>query len=822
MSQNNPPLVGSVFERKQTSHSAPKVFSPSKNGFPVAQHRTKSAFARNIEGLRKTGAARPKDVPIVASSRQVQALQPSDSDEWRDQMSRENEQRVASMTEEEREEERQEILDRFGAGVGPTLATSLLTETLRFYTVLARYGLYSHIATTAVDQLNQLSQYILSDGCSSSSLVVAWLDLLTAWMVCAIDPHQTTPGHEILWSQIIAWGWNSDVDTISDRLGVETTDWPVWAGVWKLHAVWLEGSKVNGIRGGSSERIECLNSIKSGFEDGKEKQVVTSCLENIRQVMSQLTLPFDQAQTVLLRTLAGHVVTLSAAIRMWLSCLPPISDGPLESPPFPLPFSQLSDLCAMLTVHPLWSLLKSTDRGTRHAYVYLRPLSELLSYYLRLSRRLPSTSNDMWVAQALSVLTRLLPGDEVFASQIVDDIFDLITPEWMRAVGIQVPPVVWDKRGMLAIKPFVAHTIQSHSDISIGSTSPTTESISKATTQRLPTSAALSTFGLPLSCEWTLSPLDHLLRSGNSEVFRALPPGWDASEIDITCASLLLTSICREIMYHFSLMDFALTREEAVFGCMKVFMLEHGQTQATDSTEEVFRDRVVGQFMIDLLHPYTFSATSAQLPAPPSRGDLEQVSKDFLGTTPFYQYYTDFVALYDSISFSHPLFASLLLPPTSMKYALDYRKHLWNDFGHVLKTICTPADQVISGDLKDYLYPLEKDPQMLSFYLRALLKQQLQGFVHLVALHHIASSIWPDLNAEWDEERAGKLFNVAVGQGRHDLVREVVQYQQDALGSTLLPPQCFKTLDAGVKDARIDCITRWGLLDKLQELTLTI
>ncbi|KAG5352948.1 hypothetical protein C0989_011853 [Termitomyces sp. Mn162] len=1255
MSQNDPPLVGSVIERKPVSHSAPKIFTPAKTGFPAVQHRSKSAFARNIEGLRKTGASRPRDVPIVVPSRPTRPPETADPDDWKKQMSRENEARVASMTEEERERERQEILDRFGAGVGdllkkvrlarekqaksvqgstdtaqghnsvfepvpvtareeidrkvasnrlstpppalstsnsrpssrtdrrlrfaelgpedvhvyesappsprrqvltlpppsndgsaislgrfsgksappaptsatpkidaepeegspeyirrryfpnaptndpniawmesqpsdsqtvsalrfdllgkpipssissilpthlglhhhaegihagytlddmlllsrstvpaqratmlgvlakvtqriaamlkgetegveelvgqeeelrkrivaagaeallergsvgaravevvwqcivgwdeeimtiegveiespsdaaisslrlnfflpqvatlfaqgdipeetkiqllgvlhrlgqqsngfatsivttpklissiiysflltpipptevsplpdpraiellitlanasrqnasalqesadallrfisflpsssmypPALSTSLLTATLRFYTVLANYGLYSHIATTAVEQLAQLGRYILSDARSSPTLVVAWTDLLAAWMVCAIDPHKTTPNHELLWSQIIGWGWSSDVNNLSDQLGTEQQDWLIWAGVWKVQAVWLEGARVNGVRGGSSERMECLDVIRDGFTDGKEKEVIIGCLDAIKQSMNQsVSLPPGQSKLLHLRTIKEHATPLSAAIRLWLACLPPLSDSPLDSPPFPLPFPRISDLCAMITVHPSWSLLDSKDWGTRSAYVYLRSLSELLSSYLRLSRRLPTTSKELWMAQALSILLKLLPGDEAFALEVVDDITSLITPEWLSGLEIQAPPIIWDRGGLDVVRPFVIHAIQPHNDTHIGPTSSTPQSISTATTQRLPSATALRTLGLPISREWSLSPLDHLLHSGTSEVFKALPVGWDASEVEIVRASLLLTRVCREILHHYSFTNLGLTLEEAIFGCMKVFMLEHGQTQTTDSSEEVFRDQIVGRLMVDILHPFTVSSTlprssSGPVIPIPARPDLEQVATEFLGTTPFYQYYTDFVALYDAISFSHPLFASLLLPPTSMRYPLDYRKHLWNDFGHVLKTVRTPADQVICDDLKEYLWPIEDDLQMIGFYLCGLLKQQLRGFVYLVALHHIAASIWSDISADssWVEERASKLLKAVVDQGNHELIREVVQYRQNVTGATLLPPRCFDLASSRV--SRLEFVTRLGLQDRLQGL----
>lgn len=120
MSKSNPSLIGSVFERKSTtSFTAPLPSSSRKTGFPTVQHRSKSAFSRNREELRKSGYARSQDAPPVLQS--DTKPKPVDPDEWRQHMSRENEQRVEGMTEEEREEERREIMERFGAGVGDLL-----------------------------------------------------------------------------------------------------------------------------------------------------------------------------------------------------------------------------------------------------------------------------------------------------------------------------------------------------------------------------------------------------------------------------------------------------------------------------------------------------------------------------------------------------------------------------------------------------------------------------------------------------------------------------------------------------------------------------
>jgi hypothetical protein len=116
MSERNPPIIGSVFERKPAvPPTSPIVFSSGYTGFPAVQHRSKSAFARREKNI----PSRHKIIPaIIHTYRKPKAVDP---DEWRKQISRENQERVEGMTEEEREEERKEILARFGAGVGDLL-----------------------------------------------------------------------------------------------------------------------------------------------------------------------------------------------------------------------------------------------------------------------------------------------------------------------------------------------------------------------------------------------------------------------------------------------------------------------------------------------------------------------------------------------------------------------------------------------------------------------------------------------------------------------------------------------------------------------------
>ena len=711
------------------------------------------------------------------------------------------------------------------------LADSLLASTLDLYSALASYGMYSHIATTASTQFAELHEYILSPSCASASLRPSWLALLEAWMVCATDPHQTTPSHEILWSQVTAWSWGPNVLHFRDRLTVHD-DLQPWAALWRCLSAWLEGAQVNGVSGGVEDRSSVIEVTRGGFNCGSEREVFTSAFKALRQVLGDLQ---DERgmNTERLEILAKNADGLAAALRLWVACTPPLTyaTNHLESPPFSLPFPQLQELTGLIVNHPLWSWIYSDSPSTSYSHTFVRPLSCFLAQYLRLSRRLPRPSSDLWLAQAFVILGKQIPGDEDFAQRTLTEIITLLDPEFIishRLLEKQKLDTFLSEGGFEVAVPFLTDAFEPKDDgARIGSYYPSPQSIKSCNTQRLPPahliyghkSSMMREYRLPLYGDWFFTPLDHLLRSGTSAVFKSLPPSWDGSEVGIVRATLLLAKVVREILVHNGLRTWTMGFSETVFGCMKVFMLEHEQPNG-DLAQEVFRDTIVGGLLDDLLSP--FSADGPELIAtyPLSNGerkskgeDLESVAMRFLGPgTPFYQYYTDFVHLYDAISFGHPAFSKLLLVPTSMEYPIDYRKFLWGEYGHILRSVRVGTADVLlssSSQFSSYLWPVERDPDVVGYFMRALLKKGTltsDGFLRFIAVHHVASGIWEDLTwdsgtngkgKEWDEGKATQLLKAVVDQGPLDAVREVVTYVQNLEEEKplLLPPDCFERSD---------------------------
>ncbi|KAI1788890.1 hypothetical protein LXA43DRAFT_893923 [Ganoderma leucocontextum] len=709
------------------------------------------------------------------------------------------------------------------------LATQLLSETLHFYAAFASYGLYAHITTTAQEYFLQLSKYVRSPECHSSQLRSAWLHALEAWIVCARDPHRTSPTHDILWSQVIGWGWADDI--LELRTWLQASDEETWGRLWSSTAAFLEGAKVNGGRGGEEERSVVLDAIKDGFANGTEKDIVERALKGARDALGKLSsgmrqgiLPTDVPP---LRKLGRHADTLASAVRLFLSCIPDSPTNTSDTPPFALPIAELSSICAAITTHPLWASLY-TPESIPYGHLFCRPLSALLAFYLQLSRSIPGTPLDLWMAQAFAILCRLFPGDEAVAERTATNIAETITADFLRSRGWSIPEDIWEKGGMDVIISFLAHSLRAKGERVVSPIWITPRSIATATTLRLPPLSSLQLndkrdYPLPLTKDWMFCPLDHLLKSGESDVFKNLPDSWNASEAEVVRATLLFIRVSQEVLRYHQLGGFLLSREEAVFGCMKVFMLEHGQQQ-TDSAEEVFRDALVARFMAELLAPFSASASAKTLKTPPpsmqihaaesSSLSIDAVAKRFLGgAVPFYQWYTDLVALYDAVSFAHPLFARLLLPPLSMRYPVDYRKYLWADFGQVVRTVRTPPEEVITGSIAEYLWPVEGDAEVVGAYLRALVRGTLEGFVRLVAVHHVACNIWPDLglgSGGGGEEKAKKLLRAVVDQGGLEAVRDVVMYRQNREGVIVLPPACFEQPGASWRAQRLEFAGRCG------------
>ena len=613
----------------------------------------------------------------------------------------------------------------------------------------------------------------------------------------------------------------------------------IWGALLDALGAWLEGSRVNEVRGGEKAREKAGAVVGKG---GVVLSVVRHATERIIELVKALE--HEPAGNEAWKEVAALSRCLDSATRLCVACLP---SGMREGDPGasddrtswmkPIYVTLVATVQGLLRHDVIKSTTLDKDVSAARRIALLRPISTFLAAFTRLFHRIvhlfgsgPALSSaQQWIALSTAILQHLLPGDEDDAIWILEELIKA----WSSL------PSPFPDRGFNSscLIPFLVHAVRPKTDVRLAPLSPTPMSITGATSMTLPVirpsaSAEMwkSEFGLPLAQDWPSVALDHILRSGSSPVLEALPASWNISEVEIVRATLSLVvqmrkaADCAEsgLNKELDLRRFSMGAEETIFACMKVFMLEHEQQEEGDSSEEVYRDVQVGNLMEEAVRPFAYASRSSTGSKPPT-GSLEAVSARYLGTSaPFFQFYTDFVALYDAVSFSHRLFARLLLVPTGMTYALDYRKHLWGDFGHLLRSISTPIDDVLTHDLKSFIWPFETDGQMIGWYLRALVKSSLEGFPRLVAVHHVACNIWADLQEEGllREKRAKMLLLAVVGQCKFDVVRDVMRYKQTPKsdeGEIKIPPACYPRVGAW-KDARLACVAEWGGIEMKRSL----
>jgi hypothetical protein len=721
------------------------------------------------------------------------------------------------------------------------LANTLLVKTLDFYAVLGRYGYYAHIASTASSSFTTLSTLLASSPHDNQNkeITIAWLNLLEVWMTCARDPHCTTPEHEILWSQVMAWGWEDDILDAHQAWSFAGGD-EVLPAAWRASAAFLEGAAVNGIKNGEEERGRVIKRVQEGFERGHDRDLINDAIARLRAALpegSNYTSWTSVQWTSFLRNVSRQSAIANSAASFGLAALGHTSNSSgLSSPQLSLA-PTLAVLCRLLTSHSFWGHILKPPVPI-FAHYLLRSSTSLLGTQLKLARRRPATEIKSWLEDAIAVIPRLLPGDETLAEWILTEVLSTVDGALVEKWNwTDVPSDIWKNGGIDILRPFLTHAMRPSAPEeepipAIAPIAVSPRSVKASTAQRLPSASDIyqptSAWSLPPARDWPFSPLNDLLRSGSSTVFKTLHSAGNtsqadavqaaseavgvrvASETDIVRATLLYARVVMKL-------ELPLGREEILFNCMKVFMLEEGQLQ-NDSSEEVFRDEIVSSLMETLLKPFTIS--ESQQASSSSESTLETVSVHFLGASkPFFQFYTDFLALYDEISFSNPLFASLLIPPLAMRYPHDYRSLFWADnYRHILRNIRIEPGDVLAGNVGEFLWPVEENPEVITAYLGALVEGRACAFLRFVAIHHVACNIWADLSddREYRDARAQKFLRALVSRPGNDAVRDVLRYRQTRL-KVGIPPDCYDGTEGGDwKARRLDSLVRWGG-EKLRE-----
>eukprot|EP00741_Cyanophora_paradoxa_P009027 tig00001437_g8740.t1 len=109
------------------------------------------------------------------------------------------------------------------------------------------------------------------------------------------------------------------------------------------------------------------------------------------------------------------------------------------------------------------------------------------------------------------------------------------------------------------------------------------------------------------------------------------------------------------------------------------------------------------------------------------------------GRSPFYFFYRRFVEAFAAEGYGHATFAQLVLAMLAAHHPPAYRQLLWRDHADELRLL--RAEPL--GDPGAYLYPVERDGEVLRGYEEALVRgRELPPFLRRVALHHTAARLF--------------------------------------------------------------------------------
>lgn len=678
-----------------------------------------------------------------------------------------------------------------------SLGLELLELALHAYRELARYGSYASLVSRAWDVFAPIHIWAVSRiqqdlSRSEACIVASFYELLASWTVCAIDPHQTTPEHEVTWSQAESW-IDFTMDTLNALVAQTSSSKrtllsPLAAVLAQVEA-WLDGAQ----RNAPAKRAEVLTQVQALLGGASELQpafLAVLVLPDLDQALEDDG--GDDEEDTSSEGIGGAEMfaTACAAASSIIRLDSDVGSGGFAAPTL----SRGQDL---LTNELLYAYLKEATISQRQRVLDFSCLAA------------DSSADTSLRGAVLGLLSTLQAGEESFAVAFMrtlgncfsaaDDemksLFQALTPFFLECVGIRPNEALEAKRSLLSpppkstpgdlkrtmslCLPTLKHAASSPSgDDGVDDEEAEVEKdpITGTLLWRCPAS------GLPLRPDWPLLALDDLLRSAEATVFNRkdnLPADWDPNERQVVQASLAFAAWCFERQQVAPDSDVPSVQSAHLYlAAQKVFMLESGiqgdikKWTGAVTGKDLFRDPAIVPGLKRLLSIADALARS-EAQAIAAKGDvsanastLEDLAIAHFGPeTTYYSFYTDLVGLYDSISFGDALFALSLLPPTAAAYPADYRRLLWRDYAHLLPTLRMRVEDAPGGvgsylargaqprrDGERELQDKEKedrkavDEDLLQAYASALASQPLTAESHpllfRIALSHLAAYLW--------------------------------------------------------------------------------
>ena len=324
----------------------------------------------------------------------------------------------------------------------------ICAQALELYADLGRYGLGSSIASNGHSIFQRLHTFVtesipLNDN-PGAALVVSWLRLHEVWIACALNPHNTTPEHDLLWSQLTAWGWADGLLALRTRL-LQSEGGPreIWAAWWRCWTIWIKAVKVNEADRGDGDIRRWRGQSSPWTRAGTEWTLVDAAITELQSATSTRRIYIESASVV------------HSALLLWMEA---------QDEPFPWPNSVLLRTVQAISTSTVWT---SATTSPHHS----RLLNNLCTSVIRHLEQSHAEGDQSLMDLRHSTLQHLVPGDEMLASEMISGIlkqtFSRGHPKaseefWVTAGGpekVLLPLyqyALWSKEGLF-IGPLVPH-----------------------------------------------------------------------------------------------------------------------------------------------------------------------------------------------------------------------------------------------------------------------------------------------------------------------------------------------------------------------------
>ncbi|KAF2071386.1 hypothetical protein CYY_007302 [Polysphondylium violaceum] len=255
---------------------------------------------------------------------------------------------------------------------------------------------------------------------------------------------------------------------------------------------------------------------------------------------------------------------------------------------------------------------------------------------------------------------------------------------------------------------------------------------------------------LPLKYDWFNLPVEFLYQSsighysGNSQnYFDENESDWDEnmdSQPLISNTLLFIQSLYNTNSEYI----LSIPIENTYSTLLKVFLLKSEPWKNSDVAQLL---KHLFNTTINVLNKKDDDEEEDQEQEPKEKVQKEFDFEGYFGPK-FYQFFQDFLASFIFSSFASEIFSTFLWVYLRMVYHPKYRLHTWNELLPTLGYLAYPENQQLPLGDHGYLFPIEKDMEVLTIYKTALAKKKLNrtnsSKLYLIAIHHLSNFLFMD------------------------------------------------------------------------------